>query len=254
MKSARKHMTLVVIASLIAVSAAVGCSSNSRPAAKPAETKRATLRTAALENVSAKSAPEPGTKLASVPEVKPKQKALTYKSRDYAVSFEYPWQYAYTNAKVIANGDEAFKPKSDGHDGQFTLARVDVPKGFYPDTDFQSGYFILSLNQNVAEEECDASLDAKDLQTRNINGVDFRWTENDTVGGGSAEKTRSYVAFTNGTCYEIELGVKTRNDGLAREIDPDQVLRRLDGILNTVTIVPATRKAQTVETSADVQN
>lgn len=244
----------VVIASLIAVSAAVGCSSNSKPAAKAPEQARATLRTAAFETVAAKSIAQPEPKLASIPDAKPKPKALTFKSRDYAVSFVYPWQYAFLNAKSVASGDEELKPKSDGHDGQFTLARVDVPKGFYPDTDFESGYFTLSLNQNLAENECEASLNVKDAQTKNINGIDFRWAENDAVGGGKAEKVRNYVAFTNGTCYEIELGVKTSNDGLAREIDPEQVIRRLDGILSTVTIVPASKKTQTVETAAEVQN
>ena len=37
--------------------------------------------------------------------------------------------------------------------------------------------------------------------------------------------------------------MKTSNDGgLAREVNPDQVLRRLDGILRTVKIQPSTEK------------
>jgi hypothetical protein len=67
--------------------------------------------------------------------------------------------------------------------------------------------------------------------------------ETDSGGRGQATKLRQYVTFTNGTCYEVEMGVKTSNDGgLAREVNPDQVLRRLDGILRTVKIIPSTEK------------
>jgi hypothetical protein len=55
---------------------------------------------------------------------------------------------------------------------------------------------------------------------------------------------RNYVAFENGTCYEIEMGVNTANkDGMARELNPEMVMTRLDSILQTVKIVPATQQA-----------
>jgi hypothetical protein len=166
-----------------------------------------------------------------------------YKSRDYGVSFVYPWQYSFVSAKAVATGDASLRPKSDGHDGQFTLARIDVPKGFYSDTDYESGYFTLSLNQTLNQQECESSLGAaKDgkVATDTINGNEFRWIESDSGGHGSATKLREYVTFTSGTCYEVEMGVKTKNgDGLAREVNPDKVLGRLDAILRTVEIEPA---------------
>jgi len=37
----------------------------------------------------------------------------------------------------------------------------------------------------------------------------------------------------------LEAGLKTQNElGLSREVNPDQVMSRLDSILNTVSIVP----------------
>ncbi|HLJ96816.1 MAG TPA: hypothetical protein VKU02_26820, partial [Gemmataceae bacterium] len=213
----------------------------------------ATVKPAALSTV---------VPLASQPDttvVKPKQphptKLSSYNSHDYGVSFRYPWQYGFINARMVANGDASLKPKSDGHDGQFTLARVEIPQGFYPDTDFESGYFSLSLNQNLNEEQCVQSLSsAKDakLSTVNIGGRDFRWIETSSGGKGSASKVRDYVAFENGACYELEVGVTTANqDGLSREVDPDMVLSRLDSILQTVKIVPQTEQAvaPVVETS-----
>ena len=171
-------------------------------------------------------------------------KSIVYRSRDYGVSFVYPFQYSFVSARAVANGDDSLRPKSDGHQGQFTLARVEIPKGFYSDSDYESGYFTLSLNQDLNQQECESALnpgkDAK-LEIDTINGVDFRWVEMDSGGRGQAAKLRQYVTFTNGACYELELGVKTSNDGgLAREVNPDQVLRRLDGILRTVKILPST--------------
>jgi hypothetical protein len=172
---------------------------------------------------------------------RPKSDLMTFKSRDYGVSFQYPWQYAYLNAKTVATGDDSLKPKTDGSDAQFTLARVEIPKGYYPDTNFDSAYFTLSLNQDLGEDACYSTLgqDKDKLQTANINGVDFRWTESNSGGHGSASKVRNYVAFANGNCYELESGLKTQNDkGLSREVNPDQVMSKLDSILNTVSVEP----------------
>jgi predicted Rdx family selenoprotein len=176
---------------------------------------------------------------------------IIYRSRDYGVSFLYPWQYAFVSARAVANGDASLRPQSDGHEGQFTLARIEVPKGFYADTNYESGYFTLSLNQELSEQECESALSpgtGGKVEIETINGVEFRWVETDSGGRGHASRLRQYVTFTNGTCYELEMGVKTSGDnGLAREVDPDQVLRRLDTILRTVKILPGTEKPAAAE-------
>jgi hypothetical protein len=185
-------------------------------------------------------------------------KQITYKSRDYGVSFAYPRQYAYVSAKAIRMGGESLRPKSDGDDGQFTLVRIEIPNGFYPDTDLESAYFTLSLNQDINEEQCASPFvtgNAGKAETTSINGVNFQWLETDVSGGGNASKTRNYVAYNNGTCYEVELGVKSKNEqGVAREVDPDQVMRRLDAILTTVKIQPSvqTPALQQVVSSVEV--
>lgn len=254
MKSSRKKsgkgirgLKAVVAMGVVAVVVAtIACTSNSKPVRKTDHVAAEVVRPAGMQTVMA-NRPELLPVKVTTPKAA-KSKEITFKSRDYGVSFVYPWQYAYLSAKAVANGESSLKPKPDGHDGQFTLARIEVPSGFYPDTDFESGYFTLSLNQDVSQNECEASLAGK-AEASSINGVNFRWVESDTGGGGSAEKVRNYVAFMNGTCYEMELGVKTKNNGLAREIDPDQVMRRLDGILATVKIAPAMQK--TVESAAE---
>ncbi len=238
------HFVILLVA-LAIVTTTVGCSKNSSavsssmPAGISLRADAPQTGTPSAEPPAAVATTNAKTSSAEKP---PIPKLITYKSRDYGVSFVYPWQYSFLSARAVAQGDASLRPKSDGHDGQITLARIDIPKGFYADTDYENGYFALSLDQDLSQQECEASLvvpkDGK-LGTDTINGAEFHWIETESGGGGHAAKLRQYVTFGNSICYEFEMGVKTRNeDGLAREVDPDKVLRRLDGILRTVKILP----------------
>ncbi|HZR27322.1 MAG TPA: hypothetical protein VFA71_00970 [Terriglobales bacterium] len=243
--SIRNLHLVILLAALAMVATTVACSRNTTAAVSSSIPASASLRadapqsgTSTAEPAAAVAATKSKTSSAGKP---PIPKLLTYKSRDYGVSFVYPWQYSFLSARSVAEGDASLRPKSDGHDGQITLARIDIPKGFYADTDYESGYFALSLDQDLSQQECEASLvvpkDGK-LGNDTINGVDFHWIETESGGGGHAARLRQYETFSNSICYEFEMGVKTRNeDGLAREVDPDKVLRRLDGILRTVKIL-----------------
>lgn len=253
--SVRNRRAVILLGTLAALVTTLACSSKpGKQAASSAISSRATVKPVALSTVvPVVSQPSPEV-------VKPKRpdavKSGDFISRDYGVSFHYPWQYAFRSARAVANGDGSLKPKSDGHDGQFTLARVEIPQGFYPDTDFESGYFTLSLNEDLNEQECQQTLSpAKDakLDTVSIQGQDFHWIETASAGHGQSSTVRNYVAFDNGTCYEVEMGVKTANqDGMARELNPELVMSRLDSILQTVKIAPATEQApaSVVENSA----
>jgi hypothetical protein len=239
--SIRKIHLVTLLAALAMVATTVGCSRNSSAVSSSisaGSSLRADLPQAGTSTVE----PAAATTKTSSALKPPVPQLITYKSRDYGVAFVYPWQYSFLSARAVAQGDASLRPKSDGHDGQITLARIDIPKGFYADTDYESGYFALSLDQDLSQQECEASLAApKDskLGTDTINGAEFHWIESESGGGGQAAKLRQYVTFSNSTCYEFEMGVKTRNeDGLAREVNPDKVLRRLDGILRTVQILP----------------
>lgn len=252
-----KIRLVILLAALAVVAATVGCSGNSKAAissSMPAGTNlRADSPQTGTRNAQPAAAVHSSAKASSA-EKSPTPRLITYKSRDYGVSFVYPWQYSFVSARAVAEGDGSLKPKADGHDGQITLARIDIPKGFYAGTDYESGYFTLSLDQDLNQQECEASLavpnDGKP-GTDTINGAEFRWLETENGGGGHAAKLRQYVTYTNSTCYQFELGVKTRNeDGLARELDPDKVMRRLDGILRSVKVVPEERPATAEEQSS----
>jgi hypothetical protein len=185
----------------------------------------------------------------------PGAKLLRFKSRDYAVTFEYPWQYSISNAKKIFENDE-LQPKSDGSNGQIALARIDMPKGFYPDTDFESGYFTLSLNPDLGEQDCKAALESAKrggARTAKINNTDFFWVESEERGKGRTSIVRNYVSFANDVCYEFELGLKTQNeDGLASEVNADRVMQRLDSILKSVKLGDAQTKPDAVELQSSI--
>lgn len=250
---AREKFSVVLIGTLAGVVFATACSKSSKPAAAIAAPS-VKIRRASLD-LSRKSASPKVAKVAqNDPAVKSAPKPVTYRGRNYGVSFTYPWQYAYSSARTIAVSDSALLPKSDGTDGQTTLARVDVPKGFYPDTDFDSGSFILSVNQDMSQTECEASVgQVATLDT--INGAEFRWAETGSGGKGAAITRRNYVSYANDTCYEVELAVKTKyEEGIVREINPDQVMSRLDSILKTVEIVNETPAgAVKLQSSAEVK-
>lgn len=237
-----KSTQLILIATLTAVVTTAACSKKAEPVTvvKPSQPVTLSVRPEAPKTV-AFTASEAGPQVKRIVDQppsgdKPKSKDVVFKSRDYGVSFQYPWQYTRVGARAIAD-DCSLQPQQDGLESQISLVRIDVPQGFYPGTDFESGYFILSLNPELKEEQCKTTLgkDGKP-QTLKIDDTDFLWTENESGGHGESSKVRNYVAYVNDTCYEIETGVKTRNDGMAREVNPEQVLRRLDPILMSVKI------------------
>jgi hypothetical protein len=241
------RLMLLTCALVVVATAGAACTDKLAQKAEINKPSQATVKTAALQT---SNAPMKSAELKPVDKTVLKQAnaPLKFRSRDYAVSFEYPWQYSFAGAKTISE-NESLQPKNDGTDGQITLARIDLPKGFYPDSDFESGYFTLSLNPDVEEQDCKLNGDA---QSAKINGIDFLWIEQEQIGKGGSSKIRSYTAYANEVCYQFELGVKTKNEnGLAREVNADQVMRRLEGMLKTVKFDGIKSKAPEVQSSIE---
>lgn len=239
--SARKATGIVLIATLALVISTVACSNKSK-SVMVSPRVHSNEPTAPQTSVPAVTQPTLLTiaDKTSSPLKPAAPQLVVFRSRDYGVSFLYPWQYAFSSSKNLAESDV-----SQGKSGQFTLARIEIPKGYYPDTDFDSGYFLLSLNEDINEQDCQSLLNgSKDgkLETENVNGVEFHWKQTETGGHGTASTVRNYTAFTNGTCYQVEMGVKTKNErGRAREVDAGQVMHRLDRILRSLKIDAVTQ-------------
>jgi hypothetical protein len=239
---------LILAATLALSVVTVACAKQSEHKVEAARSGQAAVKQVSVQAVTPAVQPSE-VKIKTVSKTtQPATRTLRYKSRDYGVSFEYPWQYEFVNAKTVSSS-QSLQPKSDGFEGQITLARIDLPNGFYPDTDFESGYFTLGLNSQIKEKDCKVLVASSGKsQVAKINDVEFFWNESEVGGKGSASKVRNYVAFNQGVCYEVELGVKTHNEnGLAREVNADQVMRRLEGMLKTV-------KFREAEAKGDLQS
>ncbi|HZQ21768.1 MAG TPA: hypothetical protein VFA89_03125 [Terriglobales bacterium] len=219
-------------------------SRNQQPQQNAAEPSSAELKPVALTGaaVPVDSAPVRSTEPSAVKEKKT-PKNILFSSRDFGVSFRYPRQYAFLNARTIGSDSER-KPQADGSESQIALARVEIPKGYYPETDFDSGYFALSLNPRLNEKQCLAvpqasGVPSDGVSSLNIDGTEFRGSQVRSGGGGHSALVRRYVTFTNSTCYEFELALKTSNeDGMAREVDQQRVMDRLEAIMGSVKILP----------------
>src|SRR4051812_42263048 len=100
---------LVLLGTLAAVVTTAACSNNSKPVVNSTESTGASVRPVALKSV-AYSNPQPTsanvTSIAAGATKAAPPKQITYKSRDYGVSFVYPWQYSFITAKRIANDVE----------------------------------------------------------------------------------------------------------------------------------------------------
>src|SRR5512140_3415016 len=123
---------LILTTALAFAVATVGCAKQSEQKVEAAHPAQAAVKQASMQTTAASLQ---ATEVKSVEKTTTKQQAskvLRYKSRNYGVSFEYPWQYEFVNAKTVSSV-ESLQPKPDGFEGQITLARIDLPKGFYPD-------------------------------------------------------------------------------------------------------------------------
>jgi hypothetical protein len=151
-----KHSSAVVFAALVlACSITVGCSSEkpkpvSATSQIPLTPPHVADPSAAMTEV-AKAAPNPTTKRV----VKKRPVTVTYNDKTYGVSFDYPRKYA------IETGDAANEiiatsplPVNSVQSGGVALAAVELPESTFPNTDFASAFFGVSVNKALTAEQC----------------------------------------------------------------------------------------------------
>ena len=183
----------------------------------------------------------------------PKKRAanVSYKDANSGVSFVYPRKFP------LATGDNA-QPQLDDdavpmnfvQPGGVTEASVALPKTLYPGTDFATGFFSVSMNRSLSEEQCShfAFVDTRNADGEPIDAekvkVGSDEMEMTSEFAGSATKqaeTQYYHNYENGACYEYVLGLGTAGYGMTDGVEPvnrDDVFARLEKILATVKIRP----------------
>lgn len=149
-----KKMGAGAIAALvIACSITVGCSSD-KP--KPANSASQIPMTPphAEESSSATSSTEVA-KAAPRKVVRKRSSVRTYKDKAYGVSFVYPRKYGMEvgdAANELIAGSPA--PLSSNQPGGVALAAVELPEASFPNTDFASAFFGVSVNKALTAEQC----------------------------------------------------------------------------------------------------
>jgi hypothetical protein len=249
--------TLVFAALLIVCSVAVGCSSD-----KP----RNTNSTQAAMNQP--MAPIAGS-TASVPDApalpaKPVRKkvvrkapvTVTYADKTSGVSFQYPRKYSLETgdaANQLVSSDPV--PMNFVQPGGVAIAAVTLPTSVYPNGDLAAAFFDVSVNKTLTAEQCGEFSEARPTAPADstvpataqaaklmIGDMELQSSETLASQGTREEAAKYYHVFESGACYEFALKVATtgvESEG-GKHVDSKEVFQRLEKILATVKITPAT--------------
>jgi len=252
--SRQKTMMFVALVVVGAVSGLTllstgGCSKESGKSAAVAASQNSNL-TASTSSSVPTALPAMATPPAPKKVVKKRPSTVTYKESAYGVSFRYPRKYA------LKTGDEAHRdlaglgplPTNFVQPGGVVVATVELPHNAYPDTDFSSAFFNVSVNRSLSADECGQFALPVHLETEPVPAakVKIGTTEFDEVEDVDAKTPKRadakyYHVFQNGACYEFALGLGTAGDDSDSELKPVDraaVFGKLERILATVKIQP----------------
>ena len=245
-----KSRAAVISSLLISSLLVVGCSKEkSTPAPTSSETQTSQNQTTLNQPAApasmvptATAAPAPIAKTKKV--VRKRASNLTYKDETYGVSFRYPWTYGLKSGEGLdsASTMDFVQP------GGVTTVAVEVPKGFYPDTDLASASLLINVNKNLTEAECGQFVSAQPTSSDQgvvqpakvaLGGLEMQEVEDISGEDTKQDDTKYYHLFQNGNCYEFALSLSTEavgDDETVRPVDREKVFRRLETILATVKI------------------
>ncbi|MBS1852198.1 MAG: hypothetical protein JST79_14910 [Acidobacteria bacterium] len=240
--AAEKKTAAVVGSFMIAAFASallLGANACSKQADKNTHTSQPAI-SQPLTPVSATMTLPPATEPAAEPAVKGHAPG-SYQNSSLGVSFQYPWQYSQKKGKFAnldSEGNEIV-PMNFVQTGGIALSTVEIPQGYFPDTDFVSAYFNLSVNPKLNAEECsqfslfELDHDVSKADKVKVGEMEFSRIKSDVSG----PDVTYYHAFQNGVCYEFALGMQT--DDFTENVKPvsrAKVFRRLESMLATVQI------------------
>ena len=258
-----KYAAAITLSGIIlACSVTVGCSSSDKP--KPASASSQIPMTPPQTEASNSPVLVPDTtKTAAKKVVKKRPATKIYADKTYGVSFEYPRKYEM-EAGDKASDLLASGPMKSLLNGGVTVAAVELPETVFPNTDFAGAFFGVSVNKDLAAEQCgefgvqntvikadepakpaatpvDNALALEDQSKRMLGDSELHGTETVTGEGAKQNDAKFYRTFQNGACYEFALNVATvgNDDATMKHVDRDRVFDRLEKILATVKIAPA---------------
>ena len=165
----------------------------------------------------------------------------------YGISFDAPKGYV-VEAGELADMDRGLGylgalPMEFAEPGGARIATVEVPRDAHQGTDFVNAFFTISALADTTAERCARFSPelryAEPPLRQKIGGIEFTGIPNSEAASMHEYFGKYFHGFSEGTCYEIGYGIVTAdasaNDGL-KKVNNDAVLRRLERILDTVTI------------------
>jgi hypothetical protein len=177
---------------------------------------------------------------------------VTYSDANSGLSFLYPRKFSVISgdsaqAEFAAVGDV---PMNFVQPGGVAIATVALPANAYPGTDFASGFFNVSVNRAISQQECShfAFVDTRnadgepvDAEKVKIGGNDMEMTSDFTASDIKQVETQYYHNYVDGSCYEYSLGLSTEGfttEGNIQHVNRDEVFAKLEKILATVKVNP----------------
>ena len=192
--------------------------------------------------VTAPAPSAPATPVAETPKkvVKKHRPAnATYVNSAYGVSFSYPRKYSLQSGDKLGASP---LPTSFLKPGAVQVAAVDMPDDSYPETDFSSAVFNLSVNKDMTSDECmqfvPASKDGGEAKPTTVKLGTNEYSVFEQISGEGARKSdlKYFHLFKNNACYEFALDVETSTQPESDLVDHGKVFQKLEKILTTARI------------------
>jgi len=148
-------------------------------------------------------------------------------------------------------------PMEFAESGGVRIVTVEAPSRAHIGTDFVNAFLSVSVFSNSTEEQCtqfSPELDQNQPKlARTISGITFTGIPNSEAANTHEYFGKYYHGYSGGSCYEIGYGIVTASAGAAsglKQVDGDALLRRLDKIVDTVSIMPQSLENSTGEETA----
>src|SRR5262249_19193465 len=126
--------------------------------------------------------------------------------------------------------------------GGSTIAALQLPETSYPDTDFASAFFNVSINEEMTAEQCgqfafpdDSGPNGGPMEPAKVSFAGNNLLEMDAFAGNDVKEADAqyYHTYQNGKCYEFALGLLTSGENTtetSKPVDRHAVFGRLQRI------------------------
>lgn len=179
-----------------------------------------------------------------------KSKLATYTNKTDGVSFKYPSDWS------LKEGDEA--KLNWGYLGDVetrlphgvTIVAVVMPEDSYPGSDLQLAFLNVSVDGSLPAALCNErprrnpAQDSVEPTLRRVGPLQFTEFDDSEAAMGRGWYAKYYHVYRNHACYEFQQGLGTGGygavTGITSQVNDNAVFRRLNAILATVVIHPAT--------------